>query len=204
MRAKRLGAVALVALFFYVLVPQVWADKGEKRIQFGVFDNAPTDELVSAGQTSELDDAIWYQASFEYMVTNLIGVEPAISSAKSDVMVKEAGFPDLELGQIDFFTLTANVNFHLLRDKRTDLFVGPTIGYTFWGDLESNVFLQEFSADGEFVYGFNVGLNVPFGDSRWGFVGGIDYLFSDLTLEGSTEDVGVNPTRVKVGASYKF
>lgn len=200
MRTKGLAVAALVLLLF----SPAWADQGDKRIQFGLLDNAPTDELVSAGQTSELDDAIGYQVSFEYMVTNLIGVEPAISSAKSDVMVREAGFPDLTLGEIDFFTLMANVNFHLLRDKRTDLFVGPTIGYTFWGDLQSDLFLQDFSADGEFVYGFNMGVNVPLGESRWGFVGGIDYLLSELTLEGTTQEVGVNPTQIKVGASYKF
>jgi outer membrane protein W len=182
----------------------VWAEQGDMKIRFGVLYQIPTGDLVVEDQKTELDDALGFQAGFEYLLTDWIGVEPTMTYSKSDVNVTEDGVPDLELGEIGLLTLAANLNFHILRETRLDLYLGPTIGYGIWGDLETDLFPQDFKADDKFVYGINVGLDVPFGESGWGFAGALNYLAADLTLEGSSDDIGFDPVQLKVGVVYKF
>jgi outer membrane protein W len=202
MKTRKLAIAGLVA--FCLLAFPAWAEKGDMQLRFGFSYSMPTNDLTDAGQTTELDDAFGYHASFEFMITDLIGVEPAVGAANHEVTVVEAGLPDLELGEIDLFTLTADLNFHVLRQESVDLFVGPTIGYAFWGDLETDVFPQDFAVEDEFIYGLNVGVDVPLGGSKWAFSGALDYLFSDVSLEGSSSDLGVDPLQIKVGVSYSF
>jgi outer membrane protein W len=178
------------------------ADTGDMQVRVGIVDSLPTDDYTEAGQKTELDSAVGFQASFEYMVTDQIGVEPAIALTNHDVTVKEAGMPDVALGDIDLFALTANVNFHVVQSDSVDLFVGPTVGYAFWGDLKTD--LQSFSVDGQFVYGFNVGVDVPFGEGDWAFSAAMNYLSADVSFGGDSPDLGVSPIQLKAGVSYKF
>jgi outer membrane protein W len=203
MKLTKVAAFVLVTLLLSGLASSAWAGKGDMRVRFGVLYSVPTDDLVDGAQTTELDSAFGFQASFEYLITDLIGVEPAISSVKYDVTTKEPSFPDVT-GDVSLFTLAANVNFHLMRESEIDLFVGPTIGYGFWGDLKLNLFPDDFPADDEFIYGVNVGVDVPFGESHWGFSGALSYLGANLTLQGSSQEIGVSPIQVKAGAYYRF
>jgi len=204
MKTRKTAIALVVTLSILGFVSQAWAEKGAKRVQFGFAYSSPTGDYVDGDETTELDSASGFQASFEYMVTERIGVEPAIGFFSHDVKVRETGFPDLTVGDTSLFALTANVNYHLLRDKKVDLFVGPTIGYAFWGDLKSDVFQENFPADDEFVYGVNLGIDVPFGQGAWGFAGSIGYLVSDLALQGAGADIGVDPFQLKAGVSYRF
>jgi outer membrane protein W len=203
MKTRKLAIAGLVA--FCLLVFPAWAEKGDMQVGFGFSYSMPTDDLATGSQTADLDDAFGYQAAFEYMVTNLIGVEPAVGATNYDVTISETGIPDLELGEIDLLAVTADLNFHLFRQTSVDLFVGPTIGYAFWGDLETDVFPQNFPTEDEFIYGLNLGADVPFGDSKWAFSGTLDYLVTDVSLEGGTSaDLGVDPLQVKIGVTYNF
>lgn len=210
MRKKGFAVAALVSLFVSGFVFQAWAEKGDMRIQFGIQAITPTDdlkeidELTQEAQTTEIDEAVGFQAAFEYMVTNLIGVEPTIGFSTHDVEVEQTGVPELQLGEIDLMALSANLNFHFLRESRVDLYAGPTVGYALWGDLESDVFQMDFSTDDEFIYGVNLGLDVPFGDSSWEFAAAFGLLFTDVSVEGSPSDIGMDPMVLKIGASYKF
>jgi len=204
MRTSKAAIALVVTLSILGLASQAWAEKGDKRLQFGVIYSSPTGDYVDEGEVTELDSAYGFQASFEYMVTERFGVEPAVGFLDHDLTVREVGFPELVLGDVSLFLLTANLNYHLLQDKKTDLFVGGTIGYAFWGDLKSDLFEENFPADDELVYGVNLGIDLPFGEGAWGFAGSIGYLFSDLALEGSSADIGVDPFQLKAGVSYRF
>jgi len=204
MKMRRSAIALVVTLSVLGFVSQAWAEKGGKRVQFGVVYSSPTGDYVDGDETTELDSASGFQASFEYMMTARIGVEPAISFLDHDVLFRETGFPELKVGKTSLSALTANVNFHLLQDKRVDLFVGPTIGYAFWGDLKSDLFEESFPVDDEFVFGVNLGVDIPFGEGAWGFAGSIGYLFSNLALEGASADIGVDPFQLKAGVSYRF
>ena len=203
MKTRMLVVAGLVV--FSLLAFPAWAEKGDMQVRFGFSYSMPTDDSAEGGVTTDLDDAFGYQASFEYMVTDLIGVEPAVGATNHDVTVSQpAGIGDLEFGEIDVFAVTTDVNFHVFRQERVDLFVGPTIGYAFWGDLETAEAPQDFPAEDEFIYGLNVGADVPLGESKWAFSGGLEYLFTEMSLEGSSSSVGVDPFQLKVGVTYSF
>jgi len=204
MKTSKTAIALIVALSILGLASQAWAEKGAKRVQFGLVYSSPTGDYVDEGEITELDSASGFQASFEYLVTERIGVEPALALLDHDVTVPETHFPDLDLGETGLFAVTANVNFHLLQDKKVDLFAGPTIGYAFWGDLKSDLFDEDFPIDDEFLLGVNLGVDIPFGEGAWGFAGSIGYLLSDLTPEGSGADIGVDPFQLKAGVSYRF
>jgi hypothetical protein len=204
MHARKTAIALVVTLSVLGLASQAWAEKGGKRVQFGIVYSSPTGDFVDEGETTELDSATGFQASFEYMLTDRVGVEPAIGFLDHDVTVREAGFPDLDLADTSLVLLTANVNFHLMQDKKVDLFVGPTVGYAFWGDLKSDLFEENFPTDDDFVFGANLGVVVPFGEGAWAFAGSVGYLLSDLTPEGSGADIGVDPFQLKAGLSYQF
>jgi outer membrane protein W len=205
MRSKGLVVAALVAFCLSGAVSQAWAEKGDTRIQFGALYSVPTSDLEEPDGELEVDSAFGFQVSFEYLISDIVGIEPSLAYSNQEVNVEEADVEDFELGDIDLTALTFNFNFHLLRDKPVDLFLGPTVGYAFWGDLESDVFPDSFPADDDFIYGANLGLDVPFGGSAWSFTGAINYLLADIALEGSTgDDLGVDPVQFKFGVSYSF
>jgi hypothetical protein len=141
------------------------------------------------------------------MATNLFGVEPAISSSGHDVDVTPMADETLSFGEIDLFAMTTNLNFHLLPQSKLDLVIGPTIGYAFWGDLKTDLFPENFAAEDEFIYGAHVALNVPFAEGKWAFSAAVDYLLTEINLEGgdsSDPALGVDPLMIKLGVSYRF
>lgn len=206
MRTRVLVAAAVVASCC-IAVP-AWAEKGDMRVQLGALYSMPTDDLAEPGETLELDDSFGFQFSFEYMVTNTIGIEPSLGFSNHDVEVSGAGIPEFVLGDIDYRALLANVNLYVLRKDKLDVYVGPTVGYVFWGDLETDFFgtQEKLDADGELAFGVNAGLNAPFAGDKWAFSAALSYLFMDATLQGSAvePDLGVDPLQFRAGVSFKF
>ena len=209
MRTRRTAVIASALVFSLALLASAsvafGAEKGDMRGQVGVLWSSPTGDLVEPGETIEADSAFGVQLSFEYLLTDLIGIEPGLGWATHDVNVKPDGamLPEEELGEIDYLALTANLNFHILGGESLDFFVGPTVGYVFWGDLESDLFMTSFPTDDEFVYGANVGLDVPLGE-RWGLQFSLVYLVSDIVLQDSSDDLGFDPIQAEAGVSFRF
>jgi hypothetical protein len=204
MRTRISGLAALAALALGLSAPPVLAAKGDQRVQFGLIYEIATDDLTETGQTLEVEDDLGFQVSYEYRLTDLIGIEPGVSFTPHEIDIEFGGTED-EFGDIDFRALTANLNFHVLRGESIGVFLGPTVGYTFWSDFEGSFFPGDFSANDDVIYGANVGLDVPCGGGRWSFTGSLTYLVIDIELEGaSTSDLPFDPLQVRVGASFHF
>jgi outer membrane protein W len=173
------------------------------QLRFGIVWNLPSDDLTVGSQKTELDDAWGVEAAFEYLFRDSIGVEGALASTSHDIEITQPGFPDLDFGEVDLVLLTASPTFHFLPERTVDVYAGPTLGYAFWGDLEVATGLgpTDFATDDELVYGGVVGLDVPFGDSRWGFASAARLLFADLSPKGAPQDIGVDPIAIEVGVS---
>jgi len=208
MSSRRFLVAAIVVIAVIGFISPASAERGDRRIRFGVLYSMPTGSgyLGEEGETTELDNAFGYQASFEYGITKLMGVEAGLSSLNYDVTVKQAEFPSLKLGDMDLLTLAVSLNFHLLRTEKMDIFVGPMIGNAFWGDLQTtDLFYQDFPADAEVVFGLNAGIDRPFGKGGWAFNGNFRYSFSDVSLAGGfNQNLGVDPIALGVGLSYSF
>lgn len=203
MRAKSLAVVGLGFLVLSAVALPASAGDTQWTARFGLLSSNPTGDLSESGQTTELDDSIGLHVSAEFQVTDRIGVEPGLSYGKHDIDVKEAGFPTLDFGDTTWFALTVNGNFHLLREKKFDLYVGPTIGYVFWDSIDSSVFPSSIPTDDSFAIGANAGIDVPIGESPWAFAGGLGYLVTELGVQGGS-DIDVDPIQIKVGLSYSF
>ena len=81
MNARRLVIVALVAICAVGLSAPFQADEGDKRFRFGLLYSVPTDELDDPTDPAELDPSEGYHATFEFQVTDLIGLEPTLAGA---------------------------------------------------------------------------------------------------------------------------
>ncbi len=204
MKVRGLVIAVVIAFSCFVLVSPALAEKGDRQIRFGVLYSIPMDDLTEDGTTTEFDSTLGFQAGFEYGITDMIGLEGGLSTADYDIGLRVSGFPEEDYADIDVVTLGVSANFHLLRSEKFDLFVGPRVGYAFWGDLKTVDSPQKFPADDEFVYGVNAGIDSPIGDSGWAVSGVLRYTFSDVSLGGDTSDLGVDPLELGVGVSYSF
>lgn len=204
MGTKRIGIVGMISLVALALALPVSAGEGDRTLRAGILYSSPTSDLSEAGQTTELDAGFGIQGSYEWMVTDSIGVEPGASYVQHDVTVSEAGFPDIDFGETDWFAVTVNGNYHFMEESTIDLYAGPTLGYVFWGSIKSDLFPIDFEADDGFVFGVNLGVDVPIGDGPWAFSAALSYLFTDLEIEGGAADIGVDPIQLKIGAGFRF
>lgn len=203
MRIRAFATVCFAVLMIAALVSPAAAESGDKQLRFGLLYSSPTDDFTDGDLKTELDSALGFLVGFEFHVTDMIGIEPTLSSTSFDLSVTEPGFPT-ETGDTDLMALTVNVNFHFEQDSGLDLFVGPAIGYAFWGDIGLDGFPDDVPTDDEFLYGINGGLDYPLGESDWSFNAGLSYLFVDLTPEDSPVSLGVSPFQLRVGVTYNF
>jgi outer membrane protein W len=200
MRAPSIAKSVLVLLLLSAALPAVSDDTGWT-CRFGLLYNSPTGDLQVGSETTEADDSTGVFASVEFRVTKRFGIEPGIGFAEHDIDVKEPPFPTVDAGDTSWMALTVNGNFHLLPERKLDLYAGPTVGYVFWGDLESAA--PSISTDDEPALGVNVGLDVPIGDTPWSFAAAVRYLATDLSIQGGA-DIGIDPFQIKAGLARNF
>lgn len=158
----------------------------------------PTSDSTLGGSKVEADSAVGLEASFEYKFSKAWGVEAAVLFAGHDVEADGQ-----KIGEIDQTPLLFSANYHFPTAGKADWYVGPTLGYTFWGDLDVDApGSPDPSTDGEFTYGVNAGVDVPL-EGNWAFTGGLRYLFSKAGADG-VGDVDVNPLVLRAGVAYRF
>lgn len=160
---------------------------------------SPTSDSTIDGDKVELDSALGPDFNFEYKLNDLFGLEAGSFYAKHDLKVAGS-----KAGTISQLPLLISGNFHFAANK-VDLYVGPTIGYNFWGDFKATGG-GKVSADGEFLYGVSGGLDIPLSED-WGISAGLRYLQSSATADVSgagEQDIDANPLVVRVGATYRF
>lgn len=165
----------------------------------GVAFVSPTSDSTIDGDKTELDSALGPDFNFEYKLNDRFGLEAGSFYAKHDVKV--AGSKE---GTISQLPLLISGNFHFAANK-VDLYVGPTIGYNFWGDFKATGG-GKVSADGEFLVGVNGGVDFPL-NANWGLTAGLRYLQSTATADvagAGKQDIDVNPFVLRFGATYRF
>ena len=155
----------------------------------------PTGDSTIDGVKLEADSALGLDASFEYKFSKAWGVEAAVLYANHDVEADGQ-----KIGDISQTPLLFSANYHVPSSGKADFYVGPTLGYTFWGDLKVDE-VGSVNTDGEFTYGINSGVDVPLG-GNWAFTGGVRFLFLKADTEGA--EVDVNPLSLRAGIAYRF
>ncbi len=211
-------ALALIVALASV-VPQ-FALAGDKKHEIGVLvgslspSGSLATDLVLGGETLpgtiELDSATGYGVAYQYRLNEKFSLGATLLWSKHDVLVwtlPESG----SIGSTTFTPLLFDGNFHLFRKhKAVDFYVGPTVGYAMWGDLQPKDMAVEFDIPNplklksDFVYGANLGVDFPF-HQDWAFNLGLRYLWVKAEPDAAGfESIDVDPLIVTVGLSYKF
>jgi outer membrane protein W len=199
------------------------ADAGDKIIRFGVVYSSPTGEYTEIYEdfltyeeiTLEADAAIGPYFGFEFMVTDLIGLDGTIFYTDHDMdycyfYMYDGMVEDDFSGTLGSFTtmpLFFSAHFHVAQNPAIDYYLGPTVGYVFFGDLEFDPEEGGGSVgiDDEFAYGVVTGIDVPVGGGAWSFSAALRYLWFDAGPdEIGSEKIGFDPWILQVGASKRW
>ncbi len=152
--------------------------------------------LVPTG-AADLERAFGPDFSFEYRFRQLVGAEAALIWGRHDVAGTSAS-------SLDQTTLLLGANVHVVGRERADFYLGPTVGYAFWGDLVDSTTATRTPMRSDFVYGASAGLDVPFG-ARWAANLGLRYLWSRVgPASGGVAGTSVNPVTARAGIAYRF
>jgi len=163
-------------------------------------------DLLGTTVTVEADSTIGLSWFYEYRLNPRIGLEMGIVFVEFDFDESVAGVSgSVELGQAFALPVTFGLDVHLLgEDSKLDLYAGPLIAYTLWGNLDFSPMAGGGMAelDDQFGLGAVVGLDVPFGAGGWQFNAALRYL--TLSAEDPSVELEIDPLNVEVGFGYRF
>lgn len=124
------------------------------------------------------------------------GFELSYVNATQDV-----DFGGDRVGEIDFEPISATLEFHLVPGRAFDLWIGPTVSWVRWGDLELENG-TEIETDAESAFGATLGFDIGLGD-RLALTAALRYLDADADLRGF-EALAVDPLFARVGLAVRF
>ena len=146
----------------------------------------------------------------EYHISDRVGIEGDLIYGNLDSSFKLDFDNDWEMdtGDISMLTFTVGPNFHFTPDKKVDVFLGPFIGVADYGSSDYTALGETVnrSLDGEFMWGVQLGADIPFGAaSRWGLFLGLRYMDSTAEGQGRFEfELPLDPTMFNLGLSWGF
>lgn len=163
--------------------------------------NLPGDE------TFGMTNGFGIGASVERRFTDLVGLELGLmvgrGSSDYEITLRDGRTED-DSHDVNFFALTVGPNFHLARCSSVDVYVGPFVGYGGFGDPNYWAFDHHFNAafDGDFIYGAQLGLDLPLRRGPWGFHTGLRWFKLDQDTDAGKLEV--DPLIFELGVTYGF
>jgi hypothetical protein len=150
-------------------------------------------------------------------ITPLVGDPPVPDPDNAE----SADLAASQTGEMGMIPLTLGFNFHVLRTRTLDLYLGPLVGYVYYTDLKLEpgtltvdppIFPleEEIEADavdikGSGAWGAAVGLDVRFGVSRWMLSVAGRYLATTAEESGGDHNsLRIDPWVFQVGVGYRF
>jgi outer membrane protein W len=161
-------------------------------------------QIFAEPVTVEADSTLGFGLIYEFRSSQRLGVEVGMLILPFDFNESAFGMTE-KLGDAIALPLILGLDIHLLGEKsRPDLYIGPLIAYTVWGNLEFSEIAGggETELDDEFGFGAVLGLDVPFGSKGWQFNAGLRYL--SLSAKDPSAEIDVDPLMIEVGFGYQF
>jgi outer membrane protein W len=157
----------------------------------------PLSDNDVGGATIEASSEFGYELGVEWKPSDRFGFEVAYLDATHDVEVD--GF---KAGEIDFKPWNFTMNFHIIDRNAFNWYIGPTVTYVDWGDVEAVGGGSE-SIDSETSYGVSTGLAIGLGQSL-ALQFGLRYL--DASAESSVDgsEFDVDPLFANVSLAFRF
>jgi len=198
--SKRLVPVLLVLMVIAIAVQPAAAQNNKFKIFAGMSYVSPLsdDDIDVEGVTEavEASSEVGYTIGFEWRLGELMGIELDYLDATHDV---EIG--GVVVGETGMAPLSATLNFHLINTKLIDLYLGPTVSYVSWDDIELTDG-DSVPTDSETAFGASLGIDIGLGE-RFAIIGGLRYLQLDVTPEDG-DGLAVDPLFARLGLAYRF
>ena len=147
----------------------------------------------------EAETAVGFGVLYEVRLNERLGVETGIYFADFDFEIAAIGVSD-DFGSALAIPLTLGLNYHPYVGERVDIYVGPLLSYTLWGDLDTPVGVAE--VDSDFGVGAVAGMDVRLGGSGWVLSTGLRYITT--ALSDPTVAVDVDPIFAEIGLGFSF
>lgn len=195
--------IILISLLMFMISSLVWSEPEDHKIRFGLQYISPMGDLTTEGVKFEAQSDIGFSFGYEYMATDLVGIDANLSYSEHDVDASYMGLT-LTVADATMTPLTVGVNFHVVSNENLDFYLGPFAAYVMYGDLKSKIpGIGDASIDDDFGFGAVLGIDVPFGSKGWMFSSALKYLQTSAEPEGD-EALDIDPLVIQLGVGYKF
>ncbi|MEM7050341.1 MAG: OmpW family outer membrane protein [Acidobacteriota bacterium] len=214
--------LCLLLLFLICALPSAADDRWTVRFFASYLETSGSLRDAGPGQTLEIDLSgdVGFGAAIERRFGERWGVELSALTTEVESRVDLTGlnFEAVDVTDFRFVPVTLGLNYHVDVGERADLYFGPLVGQASYGDLEAFVdvgFVTELGFDpgdrveleDDIVYGAQIGLDLPVGESGWGFNSSLRYLVAELAGEDEGPDdstIDLDPLIATAGLSYRF
>jgi outer membrane protein W len=210
--SRAIRALAAVAVILAAARP---APAGDLKLRLFAAFVEPTggSTLVSAepGEVAvNLESAGGGGLALEYMIAPRWGLELGALFAQPGVSVSVSAVPpSVRVTQgLGITPVSLGTNYYAVPEGRARLYLGVQVARVGYRSLEVRIgttgVAEEISFDSDFGFGGQVGLEVPFGASRWMFNATARYLMTTATPHGSDSGATVDPFIVTLGIAVRL
>jgi outer membrane protein W len=205
---RRLGVATLITICL-ALIGTAHAETPFGSLRVFVATADPTSDFsgdigLGSPVSVEGDSSTGFGFVYEIRINQRVGLETGMTIMSFDFGLEFQGASG-ELGDATAIPVMFGLDVHLLGENtKADLYVGPVLGYTVWGDLELSPTAGGGIADLDDGFGMGavLGLDVPFGSSKWQFNAALRYL--QMSAEDPSAEIEVDPVFFEVGLGYRF
>ena len=149
-----------------------------------------------SGVNIEATDEVGYEVGAEWKPFARIGFEAALIDVSQDVEADGVKFAEIGMQPI---IITAN--FHVINSDRFAWYIGPSVAFVSWDDLE-NEFGDSESIDSEETFGISTGIDIGLGEG-FAIVGGLRWLDAGAESDDGDE-LNVDPLFARLGVAFRF
>ena len=157
----------------------------------------PLSDSDVGGEEVSLSSEFGYEFGVEWRPVNRLGLELAYLDVSHDVEVEGDTF-----GEIDFNPMNLTLNFHVINRNVFNWYIGPTVSFIDWGDLEVPG-QGTADVDSETTYGASTGFTIGLGET-FALQFGVRWLDSTAESSDLGDEVDVDPLFATVGVAFRF
>lgn len=194
---------AMTPVLAMVALLAVPAQAGQADYNFKVFGGvayvAPLSDssIEGVGDAVEAASEVGWEIGGEWKPFNRFGFELSYLNATHDVEADGVTFAEVKLRPWNF-----TVNWHIINGEHLNWYIGPTVSYVDWGNIESPT-TDPVPTDSDTAFGISTGLDIGF-NQTFAIVAGVRWLNTSVESTDSSVKVDVDPLFARLGVAFRF
>ena len=153
--------------------------------------------LSGIASSVEASSEVGWEIGGEWKASDRLGIELAYFDATHDVEADGTAIGEISLRPWNF-----SLNFHLVDGDRISWWVGPTVSYIDWSEVELNGG-GSLDVDSQTTFGASTGMSIGLGES-FAFQAGLRWLDASVDSPVLPDEVDVDPLFASVGIAFRF